>query len=137
MIFKTESKVQAAKCLARVEYLINKKAKIEVIHKKHKRTLSQNAYLYLLLKYYGLQVGLNMIEAKTDFKALNSDIFNYEKNGNWYIKSTAELDKEEMMICLDRFIKESAENGILLPRPDEQEFLEECSNEVELANIFL
>lgn len=137
MIFRTDNKVQANKCRARIEYLIKKGAKIEVLHKQHKRTLPQNSYLHLILQYYGVNVGLNLVEAKKDFKDMNSDIFNYEKNGKWYVRSSADLDKEEMMICIDRFKKESLENGIPLPDSEDVAFVDEARNEIESAKQYL
>lgn len=137
MIYDLSKTFDRDKARKRFDFLFEKGRKIDLIEKTFRRTLRQNAYLHVILKYYGVQVGLNAVEAKIDFKTLNVDFFNYQKNDKWYIKSSADLDKEELSICIDRFIKDCGENGILIPRSDEPEFIDEALNEIEKARRYL
>lgn len=137
MIYNLQNQLDRQKARKRFDFLLSKGKKIDLTEKTFRRTLSQNRYLHLILKYYGLQVGLNLVEVKQEFKEMNIDIFNYEKNGKWYVRSSADLDKMEMMACLDRFIKEADTNGILLPNPEDYGHIDEALNDIEKNQQFL
>ena len=137
MKFNLDNRIGIAKARARLNFLIEKGARVDIIHKQGKFTLPQIKYVHLIIKYYGVQVGLNLSEAKTDFKNLSKDIFLYEKNSTMYLRSLATLDKLEMSRAIDRFLEYAEGNGIPLPRTDEREFIDEAMNEVETAQNFL
>lgn len=102
------------------------------LKKKHpKRSLSQNAYLHVLLGYFASEFGYTLEEVKYEyFKRLcNADTFVRERVNKRgvtvkYIRSTTELDTQEMTLAIERFRNWSmAENGFYLPSPNEGEAL--------------
>jgi len=125
---------------ASIEYINKYKEKnitIEVTAKHPKRSLKQNNYLYLLLGFFGLEFGYTIEEAKQLYKRLNKDIYFYEKNGEKFIKSTADLDTKDMTLSIDIFRTYSAGIGLYLPQPDEHAFLNHIHNEIEKNKQYL
>lgn len=114
---------------------LGKRVKVERVAEH--RTLQQNAYLHLLLSYYGTETGYTAEEAKTLYKRLNSDLYVYEKNGAKFLKSSAELSKDDMLKSIDRFMLESEKQGIPLPKADNQDFLDLATNSVEAQKKYL
>lgn len=124
------------------EYLDELKGKelvAEVIRVSPKRSLKQNNYLYLLFEEFRRAFGWDTIdEVKTTFKRdINPQTFVYEKNGGKFLRSTAELDTEEMTRCIDRFREWAATNGHPLPAATDQEWLRQIENEAERERFYL
>ena len=102
---------------------------VELKRKHTNRSLAQNSYLHLLLGYFASEFGYTLEEVKQDIfkKHCNIDIFKgrrRNKRGNVveYIRSTTELDKEEMTRAIERFRNySSAQCGLYLPQPNEHE----------------
>lgn len=111
---------------------------VELVEKKGKRTLRQNAYLHLLLGWYAMETG-NTVEyvKRYYFKQLcNAELFAENRKDRHIgeitvLKSSKELDTAQMALAIDRFRNwSSAECGIYLPSPDEQGFLREIEIEM-------
>lgn len=137
MIFNTSNTEELRKA---TEYLnqiarLGKKVKVERVAEH--RSLNQNSYLHLILAYFGSEVGYTLEEAKTLYKRVNSDIYLYEKNGAKFLKSSADLSKEDMMKSIDRFMQYSEEQGVPLPKSDNQDFLDLATNTVEAHKNYL
>lgn len=104
-----------------------------------KRTYKQNNYLHTILAYFALECGMDKASVKQQlYKILcNKDLyvrreFNEKLNMEIVvIRSSKELTTEEMSLSIDRFRKWSAEQGIYLPTPDEQNYLEQIALIVE------
>jgi hypothetical protein len=111
--------------------------RVEIKRKAEHRTLQQNSYLHLILGYFGTQTGYTTAEAKTLYKRLNADLYIYEKNNAKFLKSSADLSKEDMMKSIDKFITYSEDEGIPLPAPDNQDFLDLATNTVEAQKSYL
>lgn len=111
--------------------------RVEITRKTERRTLQQNSYLHLILGYFGTQTGYTTTEAKTIYKRLNADLYIYEKNNAKFLKSSADLSKEDMMRSIDKFIEYSENEGIPLPAPDNQDFLDLATNTVEAQKSYL
>lgn len=118
--------------------LINKKQIVSITKVSPKRTLAQNNYLHLIIAYFGLETGYLPHEAKTVFKReANPDIFVYEKNGTKFLKSSADLTKEEMAKAIDRFIIFAAEQNVDIPPATDPEWLRQIENEIERSRYYL
>lgn len=110
---------------------------IQVIKVSPKRSLNQNNYLHLLLGYFGAELGYTIEEAKQIYKAMSKDIYIYTKNDMAFIRSSAELSKEEMSKTIDKFRSESEKQGLPLPLATDQGWLMEIENEIERARHYL
>jgi hypothetical protein len=140
MIFDVQSPVMRKKAIDRFKYLLDKKAKIEILEKSKKRTYSQNNYLHLILGLFALEYGETLDFVKqTIFKEwVNKGIFQYEftnyKTGEFRtgLKSTTKLTTAELSVAIERFRNYSVENlSLYLPEPKDITHLEEIQNELE------
>lgn len=113
-----------------LQHLIKKGAKIELTEKRARRTIPQNAYLHLILSWWGLSHGYTLEESKQYFKALNKSYYYYEKKGKTFVKSTSGVDTKEMTIHIDKFRDWSAQNGLYIPAPNEQQQIESIENQL-------
>lgn len=119
--------------LEAAEWLENAMTKGWLIEmKKHstKRTLSQNAYLHVLLGIFALETGnpVDYVKHQIFKMTVNRDLFGIAdpefRNGQIFIRSSASLSKDEMILSIDRFRNFAAiELGIYLPRANETEEL--------------
>jgi hypothetical protein len=118
---------RAEQARRRLEQLI-KKGALTDLTEVTKRSLSQNNYLHLILSYFALELGysLNYVKLRIFKCTWNKDIFVTtkvsNKTGEQYtdIRSTADLNKEEMSKAIDTFItKASLEANIRLPIPSD------------------
>lgn len=117
--------------------LIEKKALAEITKVSPRRSLNQNSYLHLLISAFGAHFGYTLAEAKQIYKELSPDVYNYEKRGRTFYRSSAELTKSEMARSIDRFREKSAEAGYPLPDASQREWLDQLSNSVEQAERYL
>lgn len=110
------------------------------------RSLSQNAYLHLLIGWFAVEYGETMDYVKDEIfkKKVNKDIFKTEfvnrKTGEcrtgW--RSTRVLDTKDMTLAIDRFRDYSSkEAGIYLPQPNEKEYLKQVQIEMDRARNYI
>lgn len=145
MYFDCEKEADVKRLLTRVQYLIDKKKKVDVTEKREKRTLSQNNYLHLILSWFCIETGNTLDFVKQEYfkKLCNSEIFIYEKEDRFLktvqiIRSTADIDTKQMTIAIDRFRNWSAsEAGIYLPEANEDQFLEYIQQEMQKQQQWL
>lgn len=143
MIYDTSNRIAKEQAKTRFEYLLSKDKTIELTEKRKTRSVSQNAYLHLILSAFGLEFGYTLDEVKQYiFKDhVNSDIFyNGEKHGLIVVKewrSTASLNTKEMTIAIDKFLDYSAKNGYRLPEPDDLVWINEIKNNIENNKQYL
>lgn len=139
MIYQTENALQRHRAIDKFKKLLEKKATIEIIEKKPKRTYKQNRYLHLILGFFSLETGYTLEETKQEIfkKIVNPALFYEGEIGElvtiqrW--RSTASLDNLEMTQAIEKFRDySSSEAGIYLPSPDEKDFLLQI--EIELKN---
>lgn len=115
----------------KVNQLYKEQAYVELKKKKTQRSLAQNSYLHLLLGYFASEFGFTLDEVKIDFykRKCNRDIFEVvriNKRGQYVtmLRSSADLDKREMTLSIERFRNWSAsECGLYLPAPNESDAL--------------
>ena len=98
--------------------LILKKAKIELKELRDKRTLRQNSYLHILFSLYAIEFGYTLAEAKTFLKR-KSDLLTYEKSGDKFLRSTADLNTKELTTFIDWIRTFAGVNGCYLPTSEE------------------
>lgn len=125
--------------------LQNNGSMVEVVEKKPK-SLQQLRYLHLMLSYFGLQFGYSLEEVKTHFFKLvvNKDIFVREGMDKFtgeiykYLRSTADLTKDELSTSIDEFRKWAKEEaGFDFPSSDEYISLLHIQHDIENNQKFL
>ena len=97
--------------------LLNKSAKVEIKEIKNKRTLSQNAYLHVIITLYAIEIGFTIEEAKTNLKR-QCNFMTYIKNDMPYLKRTRDLDTKQLTEFIDWIRNYAGQIGIYLPSPE-------------------
>lgn len=118
---------------------------VELTEKKPQRSLSQNNYCHVAIAYFASEYGITADEAKVDIfkRKCNPDIFirkRANKRGKEveYLRSTADLDKDEMSLAISRFRDWcSAEAEIYIPSGEEHEYLVYCQQCIERNKEYL
>lgn len=132
--------------LTRANSLAAKGDGIVELKEKRQRTLKQNAYCNVIIAYFALQVGMTTQEVKdVYFKTTCSpDIFVRSRYDNFlgcerqYLRSTRDINKEEMTTAIDRFLKwVSSTAGIYIPSSDEYIATQRMQYEVQRNNRYL
>lgn len=145
MIYNAQNPLDVQNARTRLEHLISRGCIFEVTEKKQKRSLSQNSYLHLLLGYFASQTGNTLEWVKQQYykKTCNPDLFVGEKQDKFlglvkYIRSSADLNTEEMNLSIERFRNWSAmEAGIYLPEPTNDAEIAAMQIEVERYKVYL
>ncbi len=135
MRFNLSRKGEVERIKTRLNFLYKKGATIELIEKRQRRTTSQNAYLHLLLSWFGLETGYTLEEVKQDIfkRDVCRSFFEYKKGERAFYKSTSELNTKEMTEAIERFRNwSSATAGIYLPAPDEEDILKRIEEDIQL-----
>lgn len=112
---------------------------IVYLSEKTQRSSNQNRFLHLLCGYLAMETGNTLDYVKEVFykRTANKELFLREKEDEIlgkveYLRSSADLSKEEMTLSIDRFRDWSSQTaGVYLPAANEQEFL--ASIEYELS----
>lgn len=144
MIFNLNNPFEQDKYLNYTKQLFEQKAIVEVKKKHPNRSLAQNRYFYLLLGWFACETGYSVDEVKIDiFKRLcNKDWFVKKRTNKRgveveYLRSSSELDTDEMSICIDRFRKYSSSQGIYLPSANEKDFLLYIEQQIESQKEYI
>ena len=145
MIYNLSNPYEREKLIAWVERMIEKGEVIEAKRKDVARTIKQNSYLHLIISYFASQYGCGADEAKIDFykRACNRDLFERERTNKrgevkTYLRSSADLTKEEMTLSIDRFRYWSVSvAGIYLPSKEDGEMLTYAMQEIERNKEFI
>lgn len=108
------------------------------------QSLSQNAYLHLILGYFAAVYGYDMHHTKVEIfkKIVNPEYLTkvrYSEDGEEYtaILSTKSLDKSTFALCTDRFLNFSAAGGLRLPKPSDLIYLDEIKGVVKEYQQYL
>jgi hypothetical protein len=137
MKYNLKNKPEQKAAFDYLKQLVEKEA-IAVVKKVNpKRSLSQNNYLHLLIGAFGQHFGYTMEEAKQIYKEMSPNLYQYRKKGRTFLRSSAELNKEEMAKSIDRFMEKSKEAGYPLPLATDQEWIRQIENEIERAGYYL
>lgn len=144
MLYNCSQPLDKENFLARANLLASRGDVVE-LSTKRQRTYRQNAYLHVLLEYFGCQYGETAEFVKREyFKILvNPHIFIREKQDRFrgnirILRSTADLSTEEMSICIDRFRNwASQEAGIYLPTAEEGMMIRQMEVEISKHSRFI
>ena len=137
MIYNPEKQIDINRSIEKIKYFIANNKVFELTEKRKKRTISQNSYLHLILAGFALETGYTAEEVKQDIfkKIVNPNTF-YEGEFGELVKierwrSTANLNTQEMTLCIDRFRDyASKEAGIYLPEPIDLVLLQDLEIQV-------
>ena len=145
MRYDGSNPLHAQQARSRMEKMIHEGRIFDLTEKKPQRTRQANAYLHVILSYFACQTGNTLDWVKREYyKVLvNPETFIREREDPWlgrvkYLRSSADLDKGEMTLTIDRFRSwASSEAGIYLPSPDENRLLELAEMEIERNKEYL
>ena len=145
MRYDGSNELHAAQARARLEKLIRERKVFDLTEKKPQRSLNQNAYLHVLISYFACQIGETAEYVKREYfkKLVNPVTFIREREDRFlgrikYLRSSADLDRDEMTLCIDRFRSWSAaQAGIYLPSPDEGRLISLMELEIERNRQYL
>lgn len=137
--------LHAAQARAKLEKLIRDGKVFDLTEKKPQRTLSQNSYLHVLISYFACQYGETAKYVKREYfkKLVNPSTFIRERDDRFlgriqYLRSSSDLDKDEMILCIDRFRNwSSSKAGVYLPSPDEGRLISLMEMEIERNKEFI
>ena len=122
MILNLNIELDREKFKTRSDFLLEKRKVVELTEKTG-RSLKQNSYLFLILNIFAMEYGESVEFVKQRFfkELCNPDLFVRTKSDKLlgeitYLRSSADLSKEEMVTAIDRFkIWASKEAGIFIP----------------------
>ena len=137
MKFNLANKPEAERAFEYLSELVGKESLAEVKKISPTRSLNQNSYLHLIISAFGVHFGYTLDEAKIIYKEINKSLYQYDKKGRTFYRSSADLTKEEMAESIDKFMQKSAEAGYPLPLATDQGWLREISNAIESSKYYL
>lgn len=119
MKFDLSDNIDRKRAEAYFNKLMEDHSKMEIKKFVKKRTLNQNNYLYSVLTIFSDNTGYTVNEVKDLFSNLIPDLF-YEKKGQKFRKSTADMDTKEISQLID-LIRETSLNelGVYIPTSEE------------------
>lgn len=117
--------------------LANTKKIVEVKQISPTRTINQNSYLHLIIAAFAEHFGYSLSEAKLIYKEVNASIYQYQKRGRYFYRSSADLTREEMAWTIDNFMEKSKAAGCTLPPATDQEWLRQVENDIEHSRRYL
>ncbi len=125
MKFISSDPVDRDRLMAQVKRLCEKGAIIEIKEVRPLRTLSQNAYLHMLLQIFAAEYGCSVEEAKVDYykRLCNHDLYevrvrNRQGQSVRTLRSSRDLTTDQMALSIDRFKAWAKAGGITLPDAD-------------------
>lgn len=144
-LYDTSNPLDKANFLLRAEKMAEGGKIVELTEKKPRRSLPQNKYLHVILAYFGTQTGNTLEWVKQQYfkKLVNPDLFIREKEDKYLgrikvLRSSADLDTEEMSLSIDRFRTWSAQEvGVYIPAADEAILIQQMEIEIERNREFL
>lgn len=125
---------QQARFDQRAANLKAKGKRVVLKEKRYKRTNNQNAYLHLILSWYGLETGYTLEEVKQDIwkRDICRSVFERVKNSRVIYRSSSDLDTGEMTTAIEMFRNHAARDlNIYLPEPNESEKLRSMEEQLE------
>lgn len=131
MKYDTKNIKEAEEALKYLEHLIDKEHLVDVRRVSRRRSLRQNNYIHVTFGIFGLETGYTASEAKSLYKRINKDIYVYEKNGNPFVRSSADLTKDEMNRSIDVWRNYAGEQGVNIPLPYDTDALMYWENQIE------
>ena len=112
------------KAIERFKKLLDEEATIELKKIVGRRTLSQNAFLHILITIYAIHFGLMLEEAKVQLKRCcpfmrYSKLIGEDQVETVFLKQTSRLDKRELGEFIDWIYVHSSKENCYLPTIEE------------------
>lgn len=143
MLYNLREELSRQRFASRVRKLWKDGAIVELTDKR-RRTGSQNRYLHVILGILAMETGnsLECVKQEIFKRRVNSDLFIMEKNDPILghievLRSSRDLNKEEMSKAIDRYLKFCADNGIYIPSPEDEALIEEAEYELSRLDRWL
>lgn len=140
MLYLLQDEYSKAKCIARFKYLLEHAVLVELTDAT-KRSSAQNNYLHSLLGVVAMYVGESLEYVKQEIykRMVNPELYVVEKDNKALghivtLRSSRDLNKEEMSLSIDRFRKWAAEQGIYTPSPDDLATISRINAEMSQAH---
>ena len=140
MLYLLQDEYSKAKCIARFMYLLEHAVLVELTDAT-KRSSAQNNYLHCLLGVVAMYVGESLEYVKQEIykRMVNPELYVVEKDNKALghivtLRSSKDLNKEEMSLSIDRFRKWAAEQGIYTPSPDDLATISRINAEMSQAH---
>lgn len=140
MLYLLQDEYSKAKCIARFKYLLEHAVLVELTDAT-KRSSAQNNYLHCLLGVVAMYVGESLEYVKQEIykRMVNPELYVVEKDNKALghivtLRSSRDLNKEEMSLSIDRFRKWAAEQGIYTPSPDDLATISRINAEMSQAH---
>lgn len=139
MLYNLKDQISRKRFSIRVKALWDAGAVVELTDKR-RRTNQQNRYLHVAIGILAMETGnsLETIKQEVFKRRVNPDLFIVEREDPILghiqtLRSSRDLDKEEMSTAIDRYLRFCSDNGVYIPSPEEEDMLREA--EYEIANI--
>ena len=143
MILDLKNALDLAKFKAKVDKCLRDLPVVEFTEKTA-RTSSQNRYLHLLIGVVAMEVGVTLEYAKQEYfkRLVNREIFAIEVQDRFCgkverMRSSAELNREQMSMAIDRFKQWGREQGMYMPDPQDEALLRDIEIEMGRMRRFL
>lgn len=135
MVYNLSNPVEMQQFKTRAAFLAKKAENkdnciVELKERQPQRTIQQNKYAWVTITYVALEEGYTIDIVESFFKDVNKDIFQRSRQNKkgetfCYMRHMNELDKEEMSVCIDRWLIHcSRDRGIYIPSPEDHYYLQ-------------
>lgn len=135
MRYNLDTTDEAHRAFSYLNKLVCKHARVDIKKVDPKRSLNQNAYLHLTFGIFAVQYGepsriaVKQIHYK---KYANPDLYIAKsKDGDLFLRSSADLTTTEMTKSIDRWRVYAGECGVHIPLPGDDEALIYWQNRIE------
>lgn len=132
MIYDLTNALDKVRFKTRCNYLYEIGASVEMTEKKV-RTLSQNAYLHLVIGIVAMETGNTLEYTKQEYykRLVNRELYCLTVQDKFagqieVLRSSTELTKEEMSRSIDKFVRWATENGMAIPSPEDESLLHQA-----------
>ena len=118
MKYDLANPLDALKYKAYANKLLTDKKKVELKALQLKRSLSNNAYLHVVISLYSINFGYTLAESKVFLKR-ECSFMRYEKKGIVFLRETSKMEDKEVCDFTDWIRTYSVKNGLYIANPEE------------------
>lgn len=143
MKYRLSNPFDANKFKNKVEVFLKREDYVE-LRSIRKRTLKQNNYMFVICGILAMETGcsIEFIKQEVFKRRVNPDLFVVEKDDPILghiqtLRSSRDLNKEEMSKAIDRYLKFCSELGIYIPSPEDEALIEEAEYELSRLDRWL
>ena len=118
MKYNLENDSDKSKFETRAANLLEGENYVELRKISPTRTNQQNRFLHVLISLFAIEIGLTLMEAKTDLKRA-CEFMRYTKNDKLYLKQTSKMDTKELSEFITWIRNYAGMQGLYLPTSEE------------------